>query len=200
VARAEFAVSPTGIVDFGDVNIGSVATRAFVLKNVVGGIVSGAASLPSGPFTVVSGSPFVLTGAGATQTVTIRFSPPVHATASASIQFRTVNGDTFTRIVTGNGQASDTTPPTVTITAPLSWAATYYTQAASLSVAGTASDDIGVAQVTWSNSRGGGGTAVGTTTWTASGIVLQPGANVLTFAARDTGGNVATATLTVIVY
>src|SRR5207247_5085435 len=66
-----------------------------------------------------------------------------------------------------------------------------------LTLGGTASDDVGVAQVTWVNSAGASGTATGTTSWTASGIVLQPGANGLTVTATDAAGNTATDTLTV---
>jgi len=54
-----------------------------------------------------------------------------------------------------------------------------------------------VTQVTWANSSGGSGTATGTASWTAGGIVLQAGANVLTITARDAAGNTATATVTV---
>src|SRR5438552_14912013 len=42
-----------------------------------------------------------------------------------------------------------------------------------MTLGGTASDNVGVTQVTWTNSRGGNGTATGTTSWTASGIGLQ---------------------------
>ena len=62
---------------------------------------------------------------------------------------------------------------------------------------GTAGDNVGVTQVTWANNRGGSGPASGTTAWTASGIALQPGTNVVTVTARDAANNVATATLTV---
>src|SRR5439155_1260909 len=61
---------------------------------------------------------------------------------------------------------------------------------------GTASDNVGVTGVTWSNSRGGSGTAAGTTSWTAGDIALQLGSNVLTVTARDAAGNIGTATLT----
>src|SRR2546426_9500986 len=66
-----------------------------------------------------------------------------------------------------------------------------------LTLAGTVSDNEGVTQVSWTNSQGGSGTETGTTDWTASGIVLQPGANVLTITATDAAGNAGTATLTV---
>src|SRR5207247_8736622 len=41
------------------------------------------------------------------------------------------------------------------------------------------------------------GTATGTTSWTASGIPIQLGTNVLTVTAQDAAGNTATASVTV---
>ena len=105
-----------------------------------------------------------------------------NATTSASISVIVAN--------------ADATPPTVAITAPTS-NPTFSTSTTPLTLGGTASDNVGVTQVTWVNSAGGSGTATGTTSWTASGIVLQPGANGLTVTARDAAGNTATDTLTV---
>ncbi len=90
----------------------------------------------------------------------------------------------------------DTTPPTIAITSPTT-AATFTTTAGSLTVGGTASDNVGVASVTWVNSRGGSGTASGTTSWSAAGVALQSGSNVITVTAKDAAGNSKTATLTV---
>jgi hypothetical protein len=42
--------------------------------------------------------------------------------------------------------------------------------------------------VTWSNDRGGSGTATGTTNWTISNIPLQPGVNNITVTATDAQG------------
>src|SRR5438034_1277182 len=105
-----------------------------------------------------------------------------NATTSASISVIVAN--------------ADATPPTVAITAPTS-NPTFSTSTTPLTLGGTASDNVGVTQVTWVNSAGGSGTATGTTSWTASGIVLQPGANGLTVTATDAAGNTATDTLTV---
>ncbi|PYN96405.1 MAG: hypothetical protein DMD89_17805, partial [Candidatus Rokuibacteriota bacterium] len=66
-----------------------------------------------------------------------------------------------------------------------------------LTLGGTVYDNAGETQVSWTNSQGGGGTQTGTTDWTASGIVLQPGTNVVTITATDAAGNAGTATLTV---
>ncbi|MEW6329952.1 MAG: Ig-like domain-containing protein [Pseudomonadota bacterium] len=104
------------------------------------------------------------------------------------------NQNTDTLTVTYN--APDTTRPTVTISLPTS-SATYTTSSSTLSLGGTASDNVGVTQVTWSNSRGGSGSASGTTSWSVAGITLQDGSNTLTVTARDAAGNQNTDTLTV---
>src|SRR5207302_1425473 len=91
---------------------------------------------------------------------------------------------------------ADTTAPAVAITTPTA-TPTYTASSSALALGGTASDNVGVTQVTWTNSRGGSGTATGTTSWTAGGIVLQTGSNVLTVTARDAAGNIATRTMTV---
>ena len=194
VARSDFAMSPTGSVNFGNVSLGSFVEQTYTVSNVAGGTVSGSASVPL-PFTIVSGSPFSITGAGATQPVTVRFTPATTTTVSATISF-TANG-TITGIVTGLGVATtaDTTKPTIAVTSPTSGPA-YTTASSSLTLQGTASDNVGVTQVTWTNSRGGSGTATGSTSWTASGVALQSGSNVLTVTARDAAGNTGTASIT----
>src|SRR3989475_2298723 len=191
-ARIGFAVSPTGTGNFGSVNLSTFADQTLTVQNTVGGTVSGTASVPA-PFSIVSGSPFSLVGLNATQTVTVRFSPTSTATATANVNFA-ADVDTISRIVSGIG--TDATAPGVTITTPTA-NPTFSTSNPTLSLGGTASDTVGVTQVTWANDRGGSGTATGTTSWTASGITLQVGVNVLTVTARDAAGNIATASLTV---
>jgi hypothetical protein len=101
------------------------------------------------------------------------------------------------RIVRINVPGSDTTPPVATITGPTNQA-TYATSVTPLAtLSGTASDNVGVTQVSWSNDRGGSGTATGTTSWSVSGIALSGGGNVLTVTARDAANNTSTDTLTV---
>jgi hypothetical protein len=51
--------------------------------------------------------------------------------------------------------------------------------------------------VTWNNSRGGSGTATGTTSWNANNIPLQNGVNVITVTAYDAANNPGSDTLTV---
>jgi hypothetical protein len=92
--------------------------------------------------------------------------------------------------------ASDTAAPSVTIAGPTS-AATYTASTATLVLSGTSADNVGVTQVTWLNSRGGSGTAAGTTNWSVASVTLQSGTNVITVTARDAAGNTATDVLTV---
>jgi Bacterial Ig domain/Purple acid Phosphatase, N-terminal domain/Glucodextranase, domain B len=201
-ARADFSVSPSSM-SFGSVNLGSSADRTFVVSNTEGGVLSGSVSLAAqtgndaNPFTIVSGNPINLSGPDATQNVTIRFTPSTTTTVSTNLIFA-VGGGTVSTSVTGSGAGTDTTQPTVRITSPTS-ADTHTTSATSLSLSGTASDNTGVIQVSWVNSRGGIGTAAGTVNWSATGIALQTGSNVLTVTARDAAGNTSTDTLTVTV-
>jgi len=197
VARAEFAVSPTGPVNFGSVGVGSFAEQTLTVSNSGGGTVTGAAAVAA-PFSIVSGSPFTLSGAGATQAVRVRFTPTTSTTtASATVSF-TANGDTISGIVTGTGtgSAADTIAPSIAITSPTS-ASTFVATGPSLALGGTASDNVGVTQVTWTNSRGGSGTAAGTTSWSVGAVALQAGTNIITVTARDAAGNTKQATLTV---
>jgi Abnormal spindle-like microcephaly-assoc'd, ASPM-SPD-2-Hydin len=195
-AQLDFSVTPTGTVNFGSVGLGSSATQTLTVQNTRGGTVTGTASVAA-PFGVVSGSPFTLVGSGATQSVTVRFAPTSGVTASTNISF-TADGDSISRLVTGVGTVPDATAPTVTITSPTP-NATLTTGTASLMLGGTASDNVGVTQVTWVNTRGGSGTATGTRSWATGAIALLSGQNVLQVTARDPANNASTTTLTVTV-
>ena len=113
-----------------------------------------------------------------------------------TVTARDAAGNTSTDTLTVTYTPPDSTLPTVTITTPTS-AATHTASATPLSLGGTASDNVAVTQVSWSNDRGGSGTATGTTSWSVSGIVLLSGQNVLTVTASDAAGNTSTDTLTV---
>jgi hypothetical protein len=91
---------------------------------------------------------------------------------------------------------TDTTRPTISIATPTT-GTLYSTMTSSLNLTGSAADNVGVAQVRWSNDRGGSGIASGTTGWGAAGIPLQTGTNVITVTALDAAGNVGTDSLTV---
>lgn len=109
--------------------------------------------------------------------------------------------------------AITTVPPSslsMSITDPTS-DPTYVCKTTSISVSGTANelDSSGgvlctgnLASVTWVNDRGGSGAGFydnmwnKPTAWSASGIVLKPGDNVITITATDLWGNSATASIT----
>jgi hypothetical protein len=90
--------------------------------------------------------------------------------------------------------AADVTEPLVTITTPtrlrISGSAPFVT------VGGTAIDDSGVTQVTWTNNRGENGFASGTDVWVAD-VVLHAGRNDITITAFDGAGNRGTATISI---
>jgi hypothetical protein len=90
----------------------------------------------------------------------------------------------------------DSEAPTVAINSPTN-ASTYSTSNAQLILTGATTDDVGVVSVTWSNDRGGQGTALGTASWMAAGIQLALGQNVITVTAIDAAGHAQAATVTV---
>jgi hypothetical protein len=92
--------------------------------------------------------------------------------------------------------AADTTRPTATIASPTT-GTSYSTTTASISLGGSAADNVGVVQVRWASDKGGNGTATGTTSWSVTGIPLVAGSNVITITALDAAGNQGTDSLTV---
>jgi hypothetical protein len=96
-----------------------------------------------------------------------------------------------------NATIPDTTLPVVAITSPTT-AGTYSTASSSVTLSGSASDNIGVSKVTWANAANSTtGTATGTTSWSASGIALANGTNAITVTASDAAGNTSIKTLAV---
>ena len=182
-------------MSFGGVNLGSFTEQAFVVSNTGGGTISGAVSVAA-PFTVTSGSPFSLNGAGTSQTVTVRFTPTTTTTVSASLNFAT-GGGTISPIVTGSGigsvTLSDTTPPTIALTAP----AASSTVTSTVAVSGIATDNVGVAGVQFRLDGVNLGAEVATSpstvytvTWNTT--TAPDGIHVLTAVARDAAGNKTT--------
>ena len=90
----------------------------------------------------------------------------------------------------------DMTAPSLTVTGPTT-ASVFNTKEASLTLSGTASDDAsGIEKITYINSQGVGGTAIGTTTWSIPGINLSKGENLFTITAYDKLNNSAQASFT----
>ena len=89
----------------------------------------------------------------------------------------------------------DTAPPSLTIVSPAN--TTISTAAGSIVVSGTASDNVGVAKVTWTSSTGGSGTANGTTNWSTPPISLYIGTTTIVIHASDAAGNTSWRSLVV---
>ena len=89
----------------------------------------------------------------------------------------------------------DTTAPSLSITSP--GVTIVSTSAASIRVAGSASDNVGVASVKWTTSNGNGGTASGSTSWSAD-VPLYVGNTVVTVRAYDAAGNWSWRAVTVV--
>ena len=92
--------------------------------------------------------------------------------------------------------STDKTPPSIVITFPA--ASVIATSATTISFRGTATDNVGVTQVTWTNSTGAAGLASGTLTWIATSIPLNFGTNTITFRAYDAAGNFSWRSATVV--
>jgi hypothetical protein len=72
------------------------------------------------------------------------------------------------------------------------------TSQSTITVTGTASDNVAVSKVTWENIIMGSGTAAGTSNWTAAAIPVYVGTNTLIIRAYDAAGNSSWRTLTVV--
>lgn len=76
-----------------------------------------------------------------------------------------------------------TGPLLVSITTPA--AVNSSTAAARIALSGTTTGGSGAILVTWSNHRGGSGTAAGSRPWSVSAVPLEPGENIVTVTAFD---------------
>jgi hypothetical protein len=92
---------------------------------------------------------------------------------------------------------TDTQKPTASITAP-TYEAVYVTNQETVNLSGNASDNIEITSVTWANvSKATSGSCIGTTNWSASGITLQGGDNLIVVTAYDAANNAGKDTITV---
>lgn len=92
---------------------------------------------------------------------------------------------------------ADTIAPTVSITSPTA-SGSYSTASATVALAGTALDNVGVINVTWRNvTNSTSGNASGTNPWSIASISLVVGSNAITVTAHDAAGNTRDAALSV---
>ena len=189
-----------------------IGTTETVFANALGGddvitVGPGLAALTAvrvdagaGNDTIASTASSTLTLDGSTELDTLNFNGEGQAVQSlgGSIVVGGTTRVSHQNVETVNVANAVGAPPVITITSPTA-DPTFTSAASSITLAGTASDDTGIASVTWVNNRGGSGSASGTTSWTASGIPLAGGANIIAVTATDLTGNSTTDTLTVTV-
>ena len=91
-------------------------------------------------------------------------------------------------------------PPTAGITSPTSQE-NFTSDESAVNIAGTSSDDHGISSISWTNNRGGQGTAYNDssdwTSWSIPNISLQEDENVITVTATDSAGQTSSDSLTV---
>ncbi|MCB1609999.1 MAG: S8/S53 family peptidase, partial [Xanthomonadales bacterium] len=94
---------------------------------------------------------------------------------------------------------TDIVQPTINITNPTT-GTSFQSLTSTITLAGNAGDNLPTdfLQITWSNDRGGSGTASGTSNWSTGPISLQTGLNVITVMARDIASNTAVDQLNVV--
>jgi PKD repeat protein len=101
VTAPQLVVSPSSL-DFGTVSIGSTVQASFVVSNLGGPTtITGVASVGGGPFSIASGTPFVLPAFASTNLV-VRFSPTETSSSSNVVIFSSNSGNS-TNAVTGAG-------------------------------------------------------------------------------------------------
>jgi hypothetical protein len=100
-----------------------------------------------------------------------------------------------TGTATGPTPVKDTVAPTMTIASPGGSIVSAY--AGTITISGTAGDNVGVTAVKWTTSTGGSGTAAGTSSWSAA-VPLLVGDNTVTVRAYDAAGNSTWRAITVV--
>jgi hypothetical protein len=108
------------------------------------------------------------------------------------------NGNRATDSLTVTATLPDTTAPVVTITGPKP-EAQFSTEAATITVSGSAADNTQVTAVSWTDSHGqSGGATLSGQTWSIAGLALEIGPNVITVMASDAAGNAGADVATVV--
>jgi hypothetical protein len=122
----------------------------------------------------------------ADETISVTLSNPFLST--------TIDGPSTANITILDDDPLGKLAPKITITTPTTDPA-YVSATSTITLGGTAIDDVEVTHVTWANDRGGTGEASGTANWTITQIPLLPGENVITVTAHDGFGKIGIDTI-----
>jgi hypothetical protein len=154
-----------------------------------------ATSCPAGTCGVATANSLAITGL----TPNTTFSGTSGAAAGITVLARNAVGYSAgsPRLTFTTPSCSTNTAPVVTITGPTT-ASTYATSTNYIVLSGTASDNVSVSSITYTNQTSGfTATSTGTTAWSTANIPLWAGANTLVVTATDNMGLTSTDTLTV---
>jgi PKD repeat protein len=114
VPPAQLRVTPAAL-NFGLVAVGSNVQSSFSVTNLGGGVLTnGSATIPGGPFSILSGTPFSLPGFGSTN-LAVRFAPTNSGSFSNVVVFTSSGGNSTNAVVgtaAGIPQAAFTGAPT----------------------------------------------------------------------------------------
>jgi hypothetical protein len=108
VAHADIAVTPSGTTSFGTVAVGASSDRAFTVQNLSTASLTATVSVGA-PFRIVGAASFSL-NAGASQTVTVRFSPTTAGTFAGNVNV-SASGDVVSRGLSGSTTGQPSPPP-----------------------------------------------------------------------------------------
>lgn len=176
------------------------ATQVYTVTNLGPGVMGFSATATQPWVSIFAGG--AMLAAGDSWSVVVMFTGAANG-LSAGTHSDTV---TFTNITNGSGNtsrpvslvvgsSSDLLPPSIAIVNPAPPTATSTTSPVLIS--GTASDNVGVASIAWSNAlTGQSGTIGGASTWTLT-VPLGSGSNPIAITAWDAAGNSASSSLTV---
>jgi len=172
-ASGSFATSSPSITVSGTASPAASVTQVrWQSSSGATGVAQGTSAWSAGPIALKPGSNTI--------TVTAIGASGSSASASLAVVYSSV---------------TDTTPPQLRITYPAS--TNVLTTAASIRLQGTASDNVGLAEVSWTSSSGAAGVATGLTSWSTAAIPLLRGTNILVVTARDLAGNSTWRSITV---
>jgi len=193
-SQAQVSLVPTS-VSFSNVVVNTTNTQTIKLTN------SGTANLIISQITV-SGNGFSASGLllpltlspGQSSNFNVAFAPTAASSVSGSVSLVS-NAPNSPATLTLSGTSVTPPPPTVAITSPTNGA----TLSGTITVAGTASDAVGVSSVQLQVDGGPFSSASGTTNWTfgLDAASLSNAAHTLTARATNTSGLTATTTVSV---
>jgi len=181
-------------------SISITSPRTNLITTATGVTISGSASGGSGTLRVTAvsdrGGSAVALGSANWMIASLPLLTGVNNVTASVTDSSSRSASQMIRITRSVLETSDRTTPSVTILSPAMTIAS--TRSASISLSGTAADNVGVVAVRWSNTFGQSGDASGTISWAVPAVPLLVGTNKITVTAVDAAGNSGSRMVTVV--